>query len=153
MNIKFYSYDGDPRVLFKTLTQQGTAAGYDCHVPADCNILQPHVKLAYEAAITGCNYAYIPDWGRYYTIETITGSPGSFMWIQLLSDPVLTWAQEIAGCDCTCVRNENIGPNMVVDTQYPAMQAAEYVTTTQFDSSDLDSMTGAGEYYYILTVK
>lgn len=129
-----------------------TSAG-DARITGQMSIQAPVLSLGYNAAIAGSTHAHIAEWGRWYKIESVTVNNAERMILSLLVDPLQTWGEQLKGCPATCVRSESVGMNMVPDTQAPVMPGAEYVTTIQFDSSDLDSYTGPGDFYYILTVK
>ena len=149
--VNFYKTGDDPRKLVKTMTAT-TSAG-DARITGQMSIQAPVLSLGYNAAVAGSTHAYIAEWGRWYKIESVTVNNAERMILSLLVDPLQTWGEQLKGCPATCVRSESVGINMVPDTQAPVMPGAEYVTTIQFDSSDLDSYTGPGDFYYILTVK
>lgn len=149
--VNFYKTGDDPRKLIKTMTAT-TSAG-DARITGQMSIQAPVLSLGYNAAIAGSTHAYVAEWGRWYKIESVTVNNAERMILSLLVDPLQTWGEQLKGCPATCVRSESVGMNMVPDTQAPVMPGAEYVTTIQFDSSDLDSYTGPGDFYYVLTVK
>lgn len=151
VNVDFYITGDDPRKLVKNMTP--TTSATDARITGQMSIQAPVLSLGYNAMIAGSTHAYIAEWGRWYKIESATVNNAERMILSLLVDAKQTWGEALKGCPATCVRSESVGMNMTPDTQAPVMPGAEYVTTVQFDSSDLDSYTGPGDYYYVLTVK
>ena len=67
MLIKFYNNTSEKNVLSKTLTNENIATGW---LREESDIHAPVVTID-TVNISGYNYAYIPEFGRYYFISEI----------------------------------------------------------------------------------
>lgn len=107
MKVIFYSVTDDPRVVDKTLgTAVKTITGVK--TKADCSILTPTLELAYDSLITGCNYMYIEDWGRYYYIDELTLS-AQRLFVRAHVDVLKTYAAAIKSCTAILRRQARYG--------------------------------------------
>lgn len=65
MNIKFYRNTIPKNRLNRTLLNEVALTG---HLKDGCSIENPVIKVSHNANIVLSNYAYIPEFGRYYFI-------------------------------------------------------------------------------------
>ena len=112
MNIKFYKITDDKRTLVKKLKDSGAGANLMAtlsgHLKDDCNILDPVIEVAYNAAILTSNYMYIPAFGRYYYINQITTSTQR-LFIAGHVDVLMSYHDEIDNLNCVIERQEHTG--------------------------------------------
>ena len=113
MQVIFYSCADDRRTVNKTLTQITTA---DCDVWDSCNIKDPTLLLDYAANLTGVNYAFIPDWNRYYYVSSPTIENGTQLIAELHEDCLMSWKTGILNLNATVVRTAQNGKgNLYLD--------------------------------------
>ena len=87
----------------------------------DCDIVDPVIEIETTSNISNINYAYIPDFGRYYFahVENI----GAKFWrITMHCDVLHTFATQIKACDCIVAMNENRFNMYLPDSNYKAYQ-------------------------------
>lgn len=79
------------------------------------------------------NYAYIPDFGRYYYIKKIEVVRNNFYQLQLSIDVLKTYSTQIKALTCVIARQENQN-NMYLDD--PEFKAYTYsrIQTKEFPS-------------------
>lgn len=66
MNIYLYKTADENNRLNKTLSGEIALTGA---LREECDILSPSIKIESTANLSGYNYCYIPDFGRYYFAE------------------------------------------------------------------------------------
>jgi len=93
----------DNRVLNKNVV---TVVTKDCNVYNDCNIMNPVLLLLYSPEVVDCNYAYIPDWNKYYYVSPPLLINGGRCILSLSEDVLMSHADEIKSLSCTILRNE-----------------------------------------------
>lgn len=109
----FYVCDIDRRNLYKNISP---IFATDFVFYENSSIMQPRLRLAYNANITGCNYMYIPALNRYYFIDDISFNNAGEMIITGLIDVLQTYQQQIAGITCNIARYENYDLSLCPDT-------------------------------------
>lgn len=92
----------------------------------DVNILRPYAILSRKI---NTNYAYIPDFGRYYFVTTTNLTGGRFRY-DFKVDTVKTYASQIRNIICTVLRNEKLSNAYLYDTEYKTLAYKRYVTKT-----------------------
>lgn len=116
MTITLYQTKSDKKRASKDLTLLATlnnARLYD-----DFNILNPQLRVSRETfdSIKSCNYAYIPDFGRYYFVKYEINS--NFVLLNCNVDVRTSYKEEIRGLTCTVTRNENLKNGYLHDNNY-----------------------------------
>lgn len=109
----FYVCDSDRRNLYKNISLIFTT---DFVFYENSSIMQPRLRLAYNANITGCNYMYIPVLNRYYFIDDISFNNAGEMIVTGQIDVLETYQQQIAGITCNIARYENYDLSLCPDT-------------------------------------
>lgn len=146
MTVTFYSVADDARVLNKTLGD-AVATLSAVEIYGECSIMDPVLKLVYDADLLDANYCYISDWKRYYYIENYDLSNGREMYVRMHEDVLMSNATAIGDLECTIVRTAQNGKaNLYLDDgkfkilNYPRIQ------TKKFPNSLSKSMN------YVLTI-
>lgn len=152
MQIIAYTNSSDSNVMRKQLSLIDT---YTVKPTEQQNIENPAFIVQYSAALLQCNYIHCADYGRYYFAE-ITTMPGGEMKIECLSDPLMSFAQQINGCDILVYRSESIGaPTLYQDPQLPVYPSKKNITSIVMPHSAAplsgDLSTSAADCY-LLTV-
>lgn len=146
MIVNFFTCTDDPRTLNKTLNYNLTA---ECIVYNGCSIISPVLKLRYNPTIVNCNYFFIPEWRRYYSIDNLSVDNGKMLYVTGTVDPIYTFRDSILTCNATAIRNEGIGsPTYIPDSSLPLYPESDYVT-----SLSIGNYAIAGNYHYLLTTK
>lgn len=65
MNIDFFKTSSNPKSLDKVLNSKNTISG---SLRNETSVTDVNIFVEFDGTITGYNYMYIPDFGRYYFI-------------------------------------------------------------------------------------
>ena len=132
MTVTFYSVSDDARVLNKTLGD-AVATLSAVEIFGECSIMDPVLKLVYDADLLDANYCYISDWKRYYYIENYDLSNGREMYVRMHEDVLMSNATAIGELECTIVRTAQNGKaNLYLDDgkfkvlNYPRIQTKKF---------------------------
>ena len=150
MQIRFgYTFD-DMRKLEKSVTWSDT---FDCKPYTDYNISAPNLLIVNATgAIANNNYAYIPNYGRYYYVDSVTVGRNGMYVVQLSVDVLMTYADAIKNLSATISRQENIGINDIVDSLLP-LQNRKELAVIEFESSEFNiTSANNGSYNFVLNV-
>ena len=109
----FYVCDSDRRNLYKNISLIFTT---DFVFYENSSIMQPRLRLAYNANITSCNYMYIPALNRYYFIDDISFNNAGEMIVTGQIDVLQTYQNQISGITCNIVRYEKYDLSLCPDT-------------------------------------
>lgn len=91
------------------------------------SILYPSFLFQFSGNPTAYNYAYVPDFDRYYYITDWTATAG--MWDATCKVDVLaSWKENIGASKQYVLRAEAESDGTIIDTLYPTKGAAEVVT-------------------------
>lgn len=142
VNITLYQF---AKKLNSTARPSGTAKGVQGQLRESCSMLAPEigfVAFGQSDSPHAWNYAYIPDFGRFYFIDNWTWTAG--MWYASMTvDPLASWRNEIANSTEYIVRAASaVNPN-VVDTTYPTFAGCNqaYVDITGLFTDQLSRGT------------
>lgn len=110
MEIKLYKVNNSPIEMNKTLTNEITVNG---RLRAECSVENPVIELEYSSSLTSYNYAYIPEFRRYYFIEPPVYS-GKYLTFTMKEDYLYSWKNDILSSQGTATRS-NYGNNTIKD--------------------------------------
>ena len=98
------------------------------------DILHPQLKVSRETfdSIKSCNYAYIPDFGRYYFVKYEIDS--NFVLLNCKVDVRTSYKEGIRGLTCTVTRNENLKNGYLHDSNY-SIYAYEQVVCKMYPNA------------------
>lgn len=116
MQIDLYYTTDTPIKADKTLTALGTLTGTPT---SNININSPVFKVTYSNIIPSVNYAYIPDFGKYYFVKPPTLNTDGSAILELSVDVLKTYGAAIKNCDAVVIRSQSIGSNDVPDSRLP----------------------------------
>lgn len=117
----------------------------------ECSLITPviQVQLIELAKIIKANYAYIPDFGRYYYIDDIVGERTSIVSLYMRSDPLMSFREGILDLDVFCSRNEYDYSTDLIDNLLPSK--VDYDINISYFTPDLpDNSYNYGLYYIIV---
>lgn len=156
--IYLYTYTGDPKVVDKSSYLSGTPESRSCALTQPCDIEQPSVILAYSAAdARSFNYAYIPEFGRYYNIIGRETDSAGQLHLSLQSDPIFTWAADVSSWPLMISRSAQPPQGQSTYTRDPLLPLAadREVKTYKFDDEgnpfNVSSLSDT-DYNFVLNV-
>ena len=155
--VQFFKCSDDNRVVSKHLTAFSNNQ-YTGVVPkGEFNIMKPQLIFKVDSANIGelmgfANYMYIPEFGRYYYIQSKTLLTGNRISLTGSIDVLMTYAAGIRNLTGTITRQENIGINDVVDSLLP-LQNRKELAVIEFESSEFN-ITSANNcsYNFVINV-
>lgn len=131
MTVNLYKTSSDPRMLSKALTAVGS---YACKPYRDASVTTPQILLRVDsAALSGINYMYIPDFGRYYWVTDVTFLTGGRAVVSGSVDVLMTYAAGIRGLGVNIDRAQGQTENYIPDTSQGFTNSSE---TTVYKSAD-----------------
>lgn len=90
-----------------------------------CNIYNPDIRVEYNAAYINANYAYIPEYSRYYSFTQPPSIEGDLMVLHLAVDVLYTYASYVMGADCIAERSSSNYDVMLEDSAVCAVAGYE----------------------------
>lgn len=122
MQVNFYNAKIKKNELNKTL---GTPIVKTCAVKDGITLEDPVIYMAYDTSLLGLNYAYIPDFGRYYFV-TGRDIDGKTIYITLHVDVLMSFKNDILTSTGTATRsnfyNRNIPDTMALNVPQDRIQ-------------------------------
>ena len=122
MNVTFYNAIFNRKRVVKTLP---SGTNMTASVKDICDLHDPVLRLVHDASHMSFNYAYIPDFGRYYYVDPpeIDGKEDIFY---LHVDVLMTFADDIKASKGTATRsnfyNRNIPDTMALELPQDRVQ-------------------------------
>ena len=103
-----------------------------CHLKDDTSLFKPTMiidksKLGDQWPFA--NYAYIPDFGRYYFIDDIEALTGNRVAFHMTIDPLYTYADSLMGKSFLIARSETNGSAFFIDAE----KALQSTKTVEYD--------------------
>lgn len=105
MVIKLYTQTIPKNKMFRNLTNEITVTG---NVKDTFDILNPIVQFNYNVNLKNVNYAYIPEYGRYYFVSPPIIS-GKTVYLKMHVDVLFTYKAIIMKSPCIAIRSSNRG--------------------------------------------
>lgn len=140
MRIIFYTFSKKPN---STARPSGAGTEFDCQIKAPSSIISPIIQLSKASNPTNFNYAYIPDWNRYYFISDITYGIG--LWIlSLRVDVLASFKDDILATSQYILRNANSYNTNIMDTLYPTKASATGNTAIAYAPNSVTNVDSAG---------
>lgn len=96
MEITLYVNHSEVNKIHKSITGGQTLIGT---LRNESDVVTPNIVIKHNNP-TGFNYAYIPEFHRYYFITEITAIRTGLWTIKLNSDPLMSFSAEILNCSC-----------------------------------------------------
>lgn len=129
MTVNFYNFKTRKNELNKVLPSPVVKS---CSVKDGITLEDPVIYMVYDSSLLGLNYAYIPDFGRYYFV-TGREVDGKTLYISLHVDVLMSFKNDILASVGTATRsnfyNKNIPDKMVAslpgeNVQYRTLSSA-----------------------------
>lgn len=138
MTIDLYNNESPINKIDKSITLIAEATGY---LRGESNIVSPSIRLE-SNALPVFNYAYIPDFGRYYFLKEIRAVRETIFDIVLSSDPLMSF--NIGAVTGTLIETQNGGSDYLEHRNF-IRNVKSKTDILSFGSGLLDS----GEYILI----
>lgn len=114
--VQLYQIFDDPRKIVKTLGEYNTA---ECRITNAVSVISPTLELMGYTPAPYINYAYIPEFKRYYFINRTRINTAGRMEIDLTVDVLMTYSAELLNTNMLIIRNQNVGSTYVDDKTLP----------------------------------
>lgn len=144
MEIRLYKTVDEQNRVQKTLTDEKILTGT---LRDETSIINPSIHIEIGPEIVGYNYAYIPDFGRYYFITDITAVNHKIFRIDLNVDVLQTYWNSLRELSVIVARQEKNFNLYVNDDQFK-VQSNNQVVTLLSDKTDVFG----GFYSFLLLV-
>ena len=142
MVIDWYTNSVPPGRMYNSLSNHRQSIGY---LRDACGVESPSVYMEYDPYYMNINYAYIPDFGRYYRI-TGRQVDGKRILISLASDVMVNFRSVILNSDCIAERSSSRFSIGLEDGFIKAEQGYRY------NFSKFPYTFGGANSSYVLTV-
>ena len=130
MTIKLYKTASEVNKVTKVLTDELELTG---ELRESSSVITPIIKIE-DDDLTDYNYAYIPDFGRYYFITNITSVRNDLWEVAMRVDVLMTYASEIKANTAVIARNSNLWNLYYQDEQFKILNY-ETIQTKAFGVS------------------
>lgn len=130
MTIKLYKTPSEVNKVTKVLNDELSLTG---ELRESSSVITPIIKIE-DDDLTDYNYAYIPDFGRYYFITNITSVRNDLWELAMRVDVLMTYADEIKANTAVIARNSNLWNLYYQDEQFKILNY-ETIQTKAFGVS------------------
>lgn len=117
MNIIFYSTTDPNKKVTKTLTDETQKTG---KLIEGCDISDPEITVGF--CPIAFNYAYIPDFGRYYFCEPPENLYNNIWKVKMHVDVLSSFDADIRGSKAVVAKNEHSFNLYINDPEYKCQQ-------------------------------
>lgn len=145
MTIQLASYDGEKNRIQKqvsfTVNLEGT-------LRESSDVVNPSILVESPVdAICGFNYAFIPEFQRYYFIQNFTAFRTGLTIITMSVDVLFTYKESILNSPAIIVRSSRTGDGIfsLPDDRYPIKQSETTHVITFESLYDADAQAGKGQ--------
>lgn len=127
MTFTLMTNTSESKSLTKTLTTLETLTG---SLRNQSSIIDPVIEVTgiLSSTVTGCNYAYIPEFGRYYFVKNITSVRANVWVIECHVDVLSTYATQIKAQTAVIRRQEKKWNLYLDDGIFKTYQNPEIIT-------------------------
>lgn len=134
----------------ETLQPAGTGTPLNVELKEPCSILRPSFILS--TSISGLNYIYVSDWGRYYFVSERTQITKDTYRIDCIYDPLATYKTEIGSYFGYVEYTSASSNTKITDPRNrPTIEILESATDI-FDLTDYGFLTSLATGFYIVGV-
>ena len=140
MTITLFNNASPANFVKKSLTEIGAISG---NIRNPSSIIDPVITIERDSPI-GFNYAYMPDFSRYYFVTGISTEVNGLIAVSMHVDVLMTYKSQIANATAVIKRQENVFNLYLDDGIYKAYQNSKHKT--------ISFPTGFNEYSFILAL-
>lgn len=103
MNIKFYTNLSEKNAITKNITLLDDFTGT---LREESSVIDPVITFTSLSNLSACNYAYIPEFGRYYFVDNVTCLRNNYYQVSMHVDVLMTYKDQILANSAIIERNE-----------------------------------------------
>ncbi|MGL4366174.1 MAG: hypothetical protein ACRCSJ_06600 [Cetobacterium sp.] len=107
MIIRMYNNSSDSNVMIKTLNNM---VEYPVKIKGTIDIIRPTIQMQIKEKFI-YNYCYIPDFNRYYYIDSIEVFPNNLYELRLRCDVLMSFKDSIIGS--VCLVSKKVGDSYI----------------------------------------
>lgn len=145
MQATLYLTASDPKKLNKVFDK---SLNVDILLKDNCDVLAPHIELAYFDTFADYNYIYIPNLKRYYFLSRPVVTLGSIVTWECEVDPLMSYKDSINNLELIVDRSSYNNPLL---PDILKIQSNENILYRNFTGCEiLNSVTGE-DYSIVLT--
>lgn len=123
MVIKLYKNYSDNRKIDKSIGNEIELTGTLRN--ADVSIVDPSILIEYNDAVFNYNYAYIPEFNRYYYIQNINSIRNNVLMLDMHCDVLMSFKNEFLGNNGYVDNSQNYANMYLTDNKLPVQQNTE----------------------------
>lgn len=86
------------------------------------NVISPQIILKADNGVLSKNYAYIPDFGRYYFVHNAEIAPNGMYTLSLVEDVLMSFKADILNCEVMLSRSADFRNYYLHDERLPVTQ-------------------------------
>ncbi len=132
ITIKLYNVSDDNEKINKTL---GTAKEFTSSTIKDqTDVTNITLRIQTTDNLSGYNYAYVSEYGRYYFIDKIETTPTGYWVLSCRCDVLMSFKDQLLQLDGTVTRSESLYNGYLNDSEYKAL-AYRKIVTKQFPTA------------------
>ena len=154
LNVNFYTF---AKKSNSTARPSGNGEVISCILKSDCSIRNPVIILERGlASAPTWNYAYIPEYGRYYFINNWAWTDHRLWAADLSCDTLATFKQQIGDAFLYVLRSSAASDGNIVDDYYPTKMTCQTDVTIgtspwihTIGSDDIDLSAGVFVVGYV----
>lgn len=132
IEITLYNVSDDNEKISKTLGEGLVFSSSSIKEQTD--VTRITLRIQTSSNLSGYNYAYVSEYGRYYFIETIETTPTGYWVLGCRCDVLMSFASQILNLRGTVTRSESLFNMYLMDDRYKAY-AYRDIVTKQFPSA------------------
>lgn len=148
MQITLYINNSENNTIGKTLA--GALSLGECTMREDESLLNPVLRIATASNLAGYNYAYVPEFGRYYFITDIVAEVTGVWRVSLRVDVLESFKSAILANKAVIERQEKNYNLYFSDPEWAVYENQQIMTRdfpSGFSNSGTYYLTVAGGYY------
>lgn len=152
MTVTLYKMIQDEKVINKNLTGVEQSTPINLVLKDSTDIMSPVFILQNPTVITGYNYAYIPEFNRYYFVGRPEIDTQNICTITLREDVLMSYKTDIMSLNVIAERSTNNYNRYLVDNIIPAQNTCTVQTRQITDGLFYSNRLQQTDYCYTLTV-
>lgn len=144
MTIELYVNTSEPTVVDKTIVLADTLSGF---LRDNSSVTNPVIRIEYTNPVS-CNYAFIPEFGRYYYVDDIVSLRTNLWELHLRVDVLMSFKVDIRNSQVIVeeTSSESAGGSMYLNNDAFVAQVKHKTDIIQFPQGFGDS-----PYYILIT--
>ena len=141
MQIEFYKNSSEKNKIGKSISNKLTLGG---NLHDECSVISPTI-LVEHSNLAGYNYAYIPEFNRYYFITEITSVRNNLWRISLKVDVLESFKTDILNLNCIVDKQQNQSYSNNIDDGSYINKADSFIEIANYQNG----FNSSGEFILI----